>query len=158
MAKKFRFKLQPVLRYRERIEEETRGRFAKIQQLQQAKEREISELQRQNGEALGAMVDAQSGDVDMARVRILNRYITGLNISSLQRQGELRAIQGEVEKRRRELVRARQEVRVLDKLKDRRYQDHLYEENQEEMKIFNEIAIQADWRKKCLEKKLEEQK
>ena len=142
MAKKFNFKLQAVLRYRQSIEDDKRSRFVAIQGTRDLQQKKIDSLKEESTKALEAMVDAKTGAVDVARVKLLNRYITGLNVSSRQAEGEMRVIEKEVDKRREELVVARQGVRVLEKVRERKVAEHQYEENREETRNFDEIASQ----------------
>lgn len=147
MAKKFRFKLAPVLKYRETIQEECRTRFLQVQEMRNQQMRELDKLREESSRAVESMTDAKTGTLDMSRVLVLNRYITGLNISQQQGTVQLRAIEREAEKRRDELVIARKDVRVMEKLEERRFEEHLYEEGREETKVFDEIAGQAHRRR-----------
>jgi len=142
MAKKFKFKLEPVLRYRERIEEEVRGRFAQIQAIRNEKQAQLDSVREDARRARETMNEAKLGNIDVNKIRTLNRYITGLAVSELQRSGELRVIEGEVEKRRLEFVAARQQTKVMTNLKERRIEEHVYEEGQEETRLFDEMAGQ----------------
>ena len=148
MARKFKFKLQPVLRYRERIEDETRKRFLEIQRIRDEKLTDLEKVRRQTLDALNAMQDAESGRVDVPRVKLLNRYLTGLHQTELKRKGELRAIEGEVEKRREEFVSARQGVKVMEKFRERQTKHHAYEEGRAETKDLDEMGAVATQRKK----------
>lgn len=148
MAKKFIFKLEPVLKYRRRIEDETRKRFLDIQRVRAEKEAEMERLRHETQLALDAMVDAKNGHVDVPKVRLLNRYLTGLGISSTQRQGEIKVIDKEVDKRRQELVFARQGVKAMERLKDRRHEDYVYQEQREETKALDEIGAMSIQRQK----------
>ncbi|MCK6439188.1 MAG: flagellar export protein FliJ [Planctomycetes bacterium] len=151
MAKKFNFRLQPVLKYRQWIEDETRKRFLEIQRVRNEKQHELDGLRDDTQKAVNAMVDAKTGNVDVHRVRTLNRYITGLNISTMQREGELRAIDGEVDKRRDEFVAARRGVKSMEKLKERRVREHDYEEVREMTKELDESGANGQRRKKLVD-------
>jgi|GEM_PF-2184332 len=151
MAKKFRFKLAPVLKYRETIQEERRTRYLQIQEMRNQKIRELEALKGEASAAVESMVDAQTGTMDVSRIKLLNRYITGLNVSQQQRSMQLRSIEGEAEKRREELVVARKDVRVMEKLQDKRLGEYEYEERREETKTYDEIASQAHRRRSIQE-------
>lgn len=142
MAKKFKFKLAPVLKYRSMIEDEMKTRFAHAQGIRNAKEAEIRSLQQESAQAKDAMLDAKTGRIDGTMLRNLNRYITGLHVSEMQRSGELRAIEVEVEKRRLEFVESRKQVRVIEKVKEKLQESHRYEENREATALFDELALQ----------------
>ncbi len=142
MAKAFKFRLEPVLRFRERVEESVRTRFVEIQQIRNEKQTQLEKLQQEQADARKSMSEAKSGVLDVSRLKLMNRYLTGLMVSERQRQGELRAIDVEVEKRRIEFVEARKQVKVMDKLKDRKREEHEYEESVEQTKLFDEIAVQ----------------
>lgn len=142
MAKKFKFRLDPVLRFRERTEEDMRNRFLHIQAIRNDKQTQLDRLRDDAKRARESMNDAKQGNIDISKVRILNRYITGLSVSEQQRSGELKVIDTEVEKRRQEFVAARQQTKVMTNLKDRRKSEHEYEESQDETRQFDEIAGQ----------------
>ena len=59
MAKKFKFRLAPVLKYREWIEDEARKRFIEIQQVRDQKLMDLEILRTQSSHAVEAMIDAE---------------------------------------------------------------------------------------------------
>ncbi|MCA8938300.1 MAG: flagellar export protein FliJ [Planctomycetes bacterium] len=156
MAKAFKFKLAPVLKYREIIEDEAKSRFATITQIRNTKAQELDALIGEQDHAKQEMVSHKLGNIDTFALRSLNRYITGLTMSQQRTEGELRMVDQEVEKRRLEFVEARKGVRVMEKLREKQEDHHNYLADQEQMRVFDEMALQRKRREELEEIKRQE--
>ncbi|MCC6463876.1 MAG: flagellar export protein FliJ [Planctomycetes bacterium] len=140
MARKFRFRLQSLLRLREQAQQFRERRLADTVRQKESIEGELRGLAEQENSAVRDMHDAKTGALDMARLRWLNRHIGGLHLARRQREMDARALEGELARRREELVKATQEKKVVEKLKVRRQGEHQRVLAREEQAALDEAA------------------
>ena len=144
MAKKFKYKLQSVLRYREIIEEERKRDFAQANRL--------VEEQKARAEALDAeRYDLQddlrtltaSGEVRFEQMINTIRYLASLDAGIVTARREEERLRREMEGRRQAFVAARRDKRVLEILKDKRYESYQKEEEHQRQQVLDELSLRA---------------
>jgi flagellar protein FliJ len=144
---KFHFRLESLLRIREsardkchellaesrRAEEDLRGQLDRLQ-LQRDR------LQRDCRKAAGP------GELDVDWLAEAHRY----GLSLLDQEGELmrrlQILAEEIVRRREALLQADRKVQMLEKLRERRRQYHRQEEEREDAKRLDEVAMQLSAR------------
>jgi flagellar FliJ protein len=121
--RKFKFSLEPVLDHRERIEEEKQQIFAARRRELQDAEHELARL---NGDFRRfsttlreehARLSTEELRWHYAHLEFLDRCITMQHAVISQRRAA-------VDRARRELVEASKERKVMEKLKDKRFEEH----------------------------------
>lgn len=144
MAKKFQYKLQSVLRYREMLEGDAKRIFARANQAveeQKAKERSLQE------ERLGLQDDlreiSQGGEIPFSQLVNTLKYIGGLEmgIASVQREAE--RLRREAEVSRLAFITIRRDRRALEILKEKRYKDYLKEEDRQQQLTLDELSLRS---------------
>jgi flagellar FliJ protein len=140
-VKPFRFRFQKVLHVREAREKSSRSRFALALKAWRAAESALERARREHREALEAMADARTG-ADISRVLLLEAGIRATARCLRERAEHAREAAREASRRREDLVVATRARRVVEKLRERRRQAHLYRENWEEQKHVDEVALQ----------------
>jgi flagellar export protein FliJ len=136
----FRFRLATVLRLRESTRDERLGQLAeayqagdKLRLRREAVEQELAELH-------GLSQQAAVGAVDLDRLLTANRFDAILRAEiQLIRQHE-NTLGVEIEKRRQALVAADRDVRVLEKLREVKHEQHRQIESALLVKQLDEIA------------------
>ena len=118
MARRFRFNLEGVLRYRGLLEDQRRREFAEASRRVEEERLRREELL---GERAGIQDERSAEESDRRR----------------------REYEVEAEKRRQNLVAASRDRRVMESLKDRRREDFLREEGRREQSALDELSIQA---------------
>ena len=147
MARRFRFNLEAVLRYREIREDERRREFLEARRLvdeEKVKQREMNE---ERGRLQDEIVEAFQSQAPIQSVMNSYHLIGRLDVAvaeSLQRQ---RQLEEEVEKRRLALVAARQETRMMETLKERRKEEFVMEQDRIEQAFMDELSIQSQGRR-----------
>jgi flagellar protein FliJ len=142
MAKRFRFRLEPVLRLRQRREEERQRELAAAQRLVLEEEDRIRRLAEEKDREQDEVVRLYGEHADFGRILPIHRH---LNIVNIRRGFSEQALAGraqEMEARREVFLEARKKRRALDLLKERRAAEHRAEENAAETRYLNEIAVQ----------------
>jgi len=86
----------------------------------------------------------QSGkDINLTHVRSLHDYLLQMNSDILKQQKKINMAQKEVEEKRVILVKANQNKKSVELLKDKHQLNHKKTESREAMKIENEIALRS---------------
>ena len=138
---KFRFRLQTLRRLREVHRDELRVRLAEAYQAEQiiAQERAALETERTGlADLQRRLVDR--GALDVNRVLAAQRYQLVLEAQSRVLAEQATKLEQEIERRREAVVDADRQVRVLDKLRERREREHRYAAERAESKRLDEVG------------------
>jgi len=138
---KFKFRLSTLLRLRETSRDECRTELAqayRADEIVEAEQERIAvELAKLESESRTA---ASPGHLDVDRLLEARRYSLVLGARGRHAAGQRDAIAEEIERRRRTLVEADRQVRVLEELRDRQRRRHRDNENRLEIKALDEMA------------------
>ncbi len=136
---RFQFRLQTLLRLREAARDERREQLAEVMRIDDALRKQLAELEGLQSEAR-ALQRLGVGRVDVDRLLEAQRYeaVVALEILHVERQRA--AVAEEMNKRREALVEADREFKVLEKLREKRLQEHGAETLAQEMKVLDEAA------------------
>jgi flagellar FliJ protein len=144
---KFKFRLETLLKLRDRIRDERRAELAQayhaaeiLGQRRQELEDELAGLIEQNRAAAGP------GAVDVDRLLDARRYELVLRSHQQLNQQQQRALDAEIDRRRRALVEANREVRVLEKLREKQEDRHRQQQARQEIKELDEAGARGRWR------------
>jgi flagellar FliJ protein len=138
---RFRFRLQTLRRLREITRDELRVRLAEAYRAEQilADERAALETERAGlAELQRQLVDR--GALDVNRVLAAQRYQLVLEAQSRTLAEQAARLEEEIERRREAVVDADRQVRVLDKLRERREREHRYAAERAEAKRLDEVG------------------
>jgi len=135
----FTFQLEAVLRYRRNVRDLRRQVLAQVFEAQQTLVHERQNLHRRREQQIAQIREyAGPGEVDIDRTAS-RRYFTGqltMQLALNDRNRQLVARQ--VELCRKQLIEANRDVKVLEELKDRRYAEHIYRQEQIERRELEE--------------------
>jgi flagellar FliJ protein len=123
--KKFKFRLESVLNYREQIEDQKRIAMAKVQRVIVDEERKLTEAHRALEEAREEIRRSRTGEIDVAASRRQMTYVSGLKERVSDVLKGLRKLEQELNRKREELVQARKDHKVLEMLKRRRLVEYV---------------------------------
>ncbi len=147
MAKRFRFNLQAVLRYREIQEDERRREFLEAQRLVDEEKVKRAEMDRERiglqDEIVRAFEEHAPIQSVMASYHMIGR-LEGAIAESLKRQQKL---EQEVEVRRQAMIAARQQTRMMETLKEARREEYIRELDRVEQAFMDELSIQSQGRR-----------
>ena len=138
---RFRFRLQTLRRLREIHRDEQRGRLATAYEAER-----ILTAQREGVIAeTAALADSQrqlmqQGALDVTLLLASQRYKQALEAQIRTLTEQAAKLAEEVERRRQTLVEADREVRVLDKLEERKRDLHREASQRAETKVLDEVA------------------
>jgi flagellar FliJ protein len=140
VAKAFHFRLDRLLALRRQKAEVAQRDLAAAMQLVQDQNRKLLEMMAEQDEGKAALRALRMRELDLVRLQFQEDYLGALE----------RRIRGEVDRlqeivraevgKRRELTEAVRGVKVLERLRERRFRDWSREENRREGKVLDEVA------------------
>ena len=135
------FRLQAVLDYRKRVEDEARKYFLLCLEEQRAcaaqKEQKEHEAQRLHME----FQEAKTNEVLLPEVMLYEECIAAKKRELLEFEQKIRSLKLKGEQKNRVLVRASQEKRVLELLKEKREEEAKEKQRHLENAFLDEIAV-----------------
>lgn len=147
MARRFRFNLEAVLRYRVIMADERRREFLEAKKLvdeeKVRREEMAAERGRMQDEIVRAFEERAPMQSVMASYHMVGRLESAM-AESVRRQQQLEA---EVERRRQAMILANQEKQVMESLKERRREEFIREQDKEEQAFLDELSIQSQGRR-----------
>lgn len=142
---RFVFKLEGVLRHRERIEQDRQRELAIVQadmvQLQNELRAFNGEVQRNVAAARGQLV----GKLDMGYLAAHRRYMLGMQRKVHDLAQRMAAQQQRVDEARRSLVEATKQKKILEKLRERQQERWAAEQNRREAGALDELTTQLSY-------------
>lgn len=143
MAKKFRFRLETVLKIKTEKVEEAKKQLQMAINLRYAKEREIAELvEQKQKECNRAYSKVKASEMQTAKDHI--NYLENLIIAEEKEKEKLIKIE---DRRRIELNEAMKEEKIILKLKEKKLEEYNKDLALEETNFLNEIATQQHIKK-----------
>jgi flagellar FliJ protein len=139
---RFRFRLQTLQRLRETTRDDLRARLAEAYQA----ERILAEQRAAVAAETAALTEAQrrlmiDGALDVTRLLESQRYQRLLEAQGRTLAEQTAKLAHEIESRRQAVVEADRQVRVLNKLHERRRREHQDAEQAAESRRLDEIAV-----------------
>lgn len=139
--KKFRFRLEGLLKIKEHIERERQKEHAEAVQKVQGQKTTLADLDNSRLQATERQRSKQAGALSIAELLVFSRFIVRLKKERLSGNEFLRALEKEAEARRRKLVAASRERKKYDKLKDKLRERHETGLERDMAKENDEIAL-----------------
>jgi flagellar protein FliJ len=140
MAKKFRWRLDPVKKVKEREEERNQEALAEANRALRSEEDKVADLVRQRGDAVKALQGSQQGALNPTDLAMRDAYVKTLGERIRVQTEAVEAARKLAEERQEALMKAVQERKVFDNLKDRDHQRHKKEQRRREQAATDETA------------------
>ncbi len=139
----FRYRLQKILNYRENQREEQR---LKVQKAQAAVNEAENNIKNNNQ----AIVDTKNGmrSADPSLYDYYDKFLKHLYDEAERLEQIRQELQEILDEELKKLVKCEQNVKVLEKHKDKNKEIYLQEEKAEELKQFSELGVTRFFRKK----------
>jgi len=143
MAKRFKWRLETVKQAKERHEDQKKQALGEAQAAQSVEERALSDLERKREEQRDRLRSNQSGKLNPLDLKAAHAYISDLTQKIEAQEQKVEAAKQITESRRVELVKAVQENKVLENLRDRDHETHKKQERRREQAEMDETANRA---------------
>lgn len=137
--KRFRFKLEVVLRERKRIEDLKLGEWVLAKNVLQTMVDQRQELEDRLASAMKELSRTDGSSVSLALVG--DAFIEGQKIRIEWKKREIERGEKLVEKKRLEYVAVKQKRMALDKLKERKFEEYRDEARKQEQKTLDDTYI-----------------
>ncbi len=141
MAKRFRFRLEPLLHLRSALEKEAERSLARALQEEQAILRNLEELGKLRLATFESRRSEPGRYVDLGGWRDAERHLVALERKEIQGRADLELAQGRTEACREALRRAHRDRLSLERLKERRKLQHDQEQDRLEAVQLDELAV-----------------
>jgi len=148
--KKFRFRLDPILRLKEHEEKEKQKAHAAALSQVAVQDEKLRNIQSDRFGKQGTLRNHLEGTLNIQNLTAYNRYFVKLNRDEMTGKEMLRAFEKNAEEKRQRLVEATKQRRKYEKLRDRYRERYNRESNLQEQKEQDEIAAQIIQYKKRL--------
>lgn len=146
-VKKFKYRLQALLKIKEHIEKERQKDHAVALQKVYRQNDELDRINGSRQKNLSNQRGQMELHVSVAEMLIYSRYLARLKREQLAGSELLNVLEGEAEGKRVELVAASKDRKILEKLKEKQSAKHLAEIDQALTKESDEIALVSHRRK-----------
>ena len=138
----FTFRLEPLIKIRKNVLQECQAALAKVYEERRLLEEKLLDIENQLAEgtatARSLMQPGQTVNVDyLLGIRRQEMFL--LANQNVVRQ-DIQKVDEEIERCRAAVVAANKEVKIIEKLKEKRHEQYLDEEKREETKTMDEIA------------------
>lgn len=138
---KHRFKLEPVLHYRRFKEKEHRTALREsIRQLEE-EESLLSELSSTRQDWSRRLQERQTAGLKPVESRLHIRYLQRIAREIETQDVKVRQEQKAVDQKRREFLKSVKELRIMDRLKEKREEAESCEHERREQSFLNDIAV-----------------
>ncbi|TFG92617.1 MAG: flagellar export protein FliJ [Syntrophobacterales bacterium] len=136
----FKFRLQPVLDYRENIEEDRRVKFAEIKRALDAKWEELNAVRKEK-QALVSRLENSEDRMQAADVSVYLSYICSLKDTEARHVESVRTLERKLGDARADLVEATKQCKVLEMVKEKRLKEYRIFLSGRERKEMDEVGI-----------------
>lgn len=138
--KKFKFRLENVLRYREAREQKQLREFAAAMRALDAEERELARLVEGRDDGASRLRAELGGRCRPDAIKGLESFLECREMEIADQQERVLAARRFAEKKRLELVEAGRERKLVEKLHDREWERYQLEVNRDEQKFMDEVS------------------
>ncbi|MBZ4672359.1 MAG: flagellar protein FliJ [Deferribacteraceae bacterium] len=131
------FKLQKVLEYRERKLELEKKKLTELQNKLKEANFGIEKILSDINKNMIEMKDARNFQF----IKMYELYIEKLEKELEELKGLKKRLESDIEKQKKSVVNAMNDVKVMEKLKDKHIKNYLMYLNKEEMKMIDELVV-----------------
>jgi len=141
VAARFKFRLEALLKLRHALEEEAQRHLARMIALQEEAQARVEALEQDHRDTVDSRRMAPNQVIDLERLRATERFLLVLERRMQWAAQELDEARQVVEAARQALVKAHQDHLMLQRLKERRQEQHRLEVQLAEAKDMDELAV-----------------
>lgn len=144
----FTFRLQPVLDHRRRLEDQAKQEFARAKSHELRARETLTNMECAFGEGQYEMAEATQNDIDLAEVSACQRYLDRLKTAMLNQSDLVTTLHVASEEKRTGVVDGMKARKIVERLKERQYEQFKIDINRLEQKQTDELATTRHRRSK----------
>ncbi|UCC43441.1 MAG: flagellar export protein FliJ [Candidatus Zixiibacteriota bacterium] len=141
--KKFKFRLESLLKVKEHLERERQKEHAAARERVAHQQDRLSEIDAQRQTTVKQQRQRLTGDISVADLLVCSRFLVKLKSNTLEGTEILRGLEAEADKSRDRLIDASRQKKIYEKLRERQREKHLEEMKRLENKEIDEIATNS---------------
>lgn len=134
----YNFKLEKVLNYKESIENEKKGEYGEVNTKLKRAENKLMKYNNSK-ELLISKKNDMSENTSIRDLKMYSEYLKNISIDIKNQENIVSQINLELQEAKEELMKAMQEKKTLEKLKEKGYDEFVKESNKDEEKIIDEL-------------------
>jgi flagellar FliJ protein len=137
---KFVFRMQSLLNLKTQMEQSLKNELGRAIQEMESQKRILNGLIEEREVYIVNVNQMYEKGVSVAKLREYSTYISYLNDRVRVQQDNVIIARNNVDKYREKLIKAMQEKKMFDKLKDKKFEEYMKEQSKEEQKLNDEIV------------------
>lgn len=137
---KFKFKLESVLNLKRQVEDNKKNELGKAVQELERQKMILKEIELEREEYIMDMNKQSTSGVSVGKLKEYGLYISLLNKRMDNQKNNIKNAKKTVDMYREQLIIAMQERKMMEKFREKKYEEHLMEQQRQEQKIIDEIA------------------
>jgi flagellar FliJ protein len=138
--KAFRFPLAPVLEYRRQVEDSVKREFAFARKEVILQKQRISLLETEREEAGDELKRMEIAELNVISIIAQRRYMSSVERRIRKGTDDLARLRTVEEQKRQALIKATKDRKAMEKLRERRHAEYLYQAGREELKFLDEVG------------------
>ena len=138
--KQFQFSLKKILSYKEQVQSLEKNKLAQLTLKKNQLEEQIVQLKLESNRLSAELLNAANVGISMMLVNNYNYQLQNNRMYLKQLGNDLNNAIFSVEKQLKIVMAATQDVEGLEKLKEKQYQEYLYEDGKEQELIVSEFV------------------
>jgi len=136
----FKFKLQPVLRYRKRIEEKFQIELGKIKIRYKEEKKKLYLLMQNKDECEREICSKYRKGIKLSDIILYFNFINKVKMDIDKQESVLKELKMKIEEKRKELLKASKERKIIEKLREKKEREYLEDLNRKERIFLDEIS------------------
>ena len=133
--KKFKFKLQPVLKHAKREEDRLKQELTQLQIRLKDEQDKLSQLEQKRGTARNDYLIKTKGRVDLEEVKTLKKHLEILDKKINSQHIEINLLEEAITTKIPEVIQGMQKRQILENLKERKKHEHITTANRMEINL-----------------------
>lgn len=144
----FKFKLEPVLKLRKRTEDRLQVELAELKASYDREKEKLNELTHIKSKCEKDIREKYGREeTTLSEILLYIHYLEKLKVDIEEQELLLKKIEEQIEDKRNELLKASQERKIIEKLRDNSEKEYVEAENRKERVFLDEIATNQFIRK-----------
>ena len=148
---KFAFKLEPVLKQRQMLEDQKQRELAKLIRHRMIFHNQLRSIQSVLSDSKSQLTDGLVGEIDMTRVSQFARFSGQSQVRAQTIVRQLAGLESRIAEAQKQLVEAMRQRKALDLLRDKQYQAWKRTQLRREASRLDDLATQAYTRQVVME-------
>lgn len=148
---KFTFKLEPVLKQRQMLEDQKQRELAKLIRHRMIFHNQLRSIQSVLSDSKSQLTDGLVGEIDMTRVSQFARFSGQSQVRAQTIVRQLAGLESRIAEAQKQLVEAMRQRKALDLLRDKQYQAWKRTQLRREASRLDDLATQAYTRQVVME-------